>query len=133
MHFDFLFGKEWTRRHRGQDSGPIDPEKLLSHGSPDLVLLNRRRDLSAVRLMSMQPDWSVLYQDGLAVLYGRRSVYDDLLSVRHFPKELRQISDVRPQGLATWPAFPRRGGRDAFSPARAAEVQRGAAVRMSQR
>ncbi|MGV2333403.1 MAG UNVERIFIED_CONTAM: hypothetical protein LVR18_04485 [Planctomycetaceae bacterium] len=129
----FCLGRNGRGRHRGQDSGPIDPEKLLSHGSPDLVLLNRRRDLSAVRLMSTQPDWSVLYQDGLSVVYGRRSVYDDLLSVRHFPKELRQISDVRPQGRATWPGFPRRSGRDAFSPARAAEVQRGAAVRMSQR
>jgi len=133
MHFDFLFGREWKRRHRGQDSGPIDPEKLLSHGTPDLVLLHRRRDVPAVKLMATHPDWSVLYQDGLAVLYGRCSVYDDLLSVRHFPEELRQISDVRPQGRAEWPGFPGRNGRDAFSPARAAEVQRGATVRMSQR
>jgi hypothetical protein len=133
MHFDFLFGKEWTRRHRGADSGPIDPERVLNYGCPDLVLLNRRRDLPAVTLVATHPDWSVLYQDGLAVLYGRRSVYDDLQSVRHFPEELRQISDVRPQGRTAWPGFPRRSGRDAFSPARAAEVQRGSAVRMSQR
>jgi hypothetical protein len=133
MHFDFLFGRDWSRRHRGAESGPIDPERVLNHGQPDLVLLNRREDLTAVKQMSAHTDWSVLYQDGLAVLYGRREVYDDLRSARHFPEELRRISDVRPEGRAAWPGFPRRTGRDAFSPRRAAEVQQGVMLRMSQR
>ncbi|MFM7055911.1 MAG: hypothetical protein ACKO2P_03205, partial [Planctomycetota bacterium] len=77
MHFDFLFGKEWLRRHRNEASGAIDPERVLNEGQPDLVLLNRRRDLPAVQQMAAHADWSVLYQDGLAVLYGRRAVFDD--------------------------------------------------------
>jgi hypothetical protein len=133
MHFDFLFGKDWQRRHRGPDSGPIDPERVLNEGQPDLVLLNRRSDLPAVRQMSVHPDWSVLYQDGLAVIYGRREVFDNFDSPRHFPKELRRASELRPQGIATWPGFPHRTGRDAFSPRRAAEVQQRGMLRMSRR
>ncbi|MFM7056715.1 MAG: hypothetical protein ACKO2P_07300, partial [Planctomycetota bacterium] len=75
---------------------------------------------------------SVLYQDGLAVLYGRRAVFDDPAEVRYFPQELRRSSDRRPQGCATWPGFPRRTGRDAFSPARAAAVQQGPPLGRSQ-
>ncbi len=137
MHFDFLFGREGVRRHRGADSGPIDPERVLREGRPDLVLLNRRSDLPAVQQMAAEAEWSVLYQDGLSVLYGRREVFDEAGGVRHFPEALRRISDRRPEGTATWPGFPRRTGRDAFSPARAEEVQRaggqGAVLRMSKR
>jgi hypothetical protein len=104
----------------------------LNYGLPDLVLLNRMSDRPAVKHMEGQPDWVVLYQDGLAVLYGRRSIYENPESPRKFPAELRQLSDNRPVGSAAWPAFPRRSGRDAFSPERAAAVQL-EVLRMSQR
>jgi hypothetical protein len=132
MHFDLLFGRDWHRRHRAADAGPIDPNAVLNYGLPDLVLLNRMSDRPAVKHMEGQPDWVVLYQDGLAVLYGRRSIYENPESPRKFPAELRQLSDNRPVGSAAWPAFPRRSGRDAFSPERAAAVQL-EVLRMSQR
>jgi hypothetical protein len=130
MHFDLLFGRKWQRRHRAADAGPIDPNAVLNYGMPDLVLLNRRSDQPAVEHLDSHPDWTVLYQDGQAVLYGRRCVYQNLESARNFPEELRRLSDVRPAGSAPWPAFPGRSGRDAFSPQRAAQMQ---SVRLSRR
>lgn len=132
MHFDLLFGRDWHRRHRGADSGPIDPNTVLNYGQPDLVLLSRRGDRPAVKHLDNHPEWFVLYQDGLAVLYGRRSIYENPENPRYFPEALRELSDTRPVGAADWPAFPRRYGRDAFSPQRAAAVQL-ESLRISQR
>lgn len=116
MHFDLLFGLDPTRRWRGPDSGPIDPQRVLSYGDPDLVLLNRRADLPAVELLANHPDWVLLYSDGLAGLWGRRSRYDDPQSPSYFAEAQRLRSDDRPSGIAAWPGFPGRTGRDAFNP-----------------
>jgi hypothetical protein len=131
MHFDLLFGADSTRRHRGANSGPIDPGRVLNVGRPDLVLLHRTGDEPGVTFVNDHPDWIPLYADGLAILWGRRSLFDNPDSARWFAPEKRQISDQRPQGRAAWPAFPGRSGRDAFSPDRAAEHAQRARPRVS--
>src|SRR5687767_2255584 len=63
-HFDFLMGAvPASMRYRGPDSGPVDRERALNHGSPDLVLINRNQ-LPSVEVMQQHRDeWSLLYQD----------------------------------------------------------------------
>ncbi len=123
MNFDLLFGSDLSRRHRGNDSGPRDSNRVLEFGSPDLVLLDRIADVPGVEHLQGQQDWVTLYSDGRSVLWGRRSVFDDPASARFIRAERRQINDDLPQGTAQWPGFPDRCGRDAFSPDVAAAVQ----------
>ena len=122
-HFDLLFGQDSSRRHRGPDSGPIDSNQHLDFGTPDLVLMDRQKDRAAVEFIKTRPDWVVLYEDGRSILWGRHDIYDDPRSVRFFPPTLRICSDVMPSGIAVWPGFPNRTGRDAFHAEVAAQVQ----------
>ncbi len=124
MNFDLLFGSDMSRRYRGKDSGPVDPNRVLEFGSPDLVLLDRLADLPGGEHLDRLPHWMVLYRDGRSVLWGRRSVFDDPTGSRFIPASRRRINDDIPQGIAQWPGFPNRTGRDAFSPDKAAEVQK---------
>lgn len=124
MHFDLLFGSDLSRRCRGKDSGPVDSDRVLEFGSPDLVLLDRIADVPGVEHLDRHPDWVVLYRDARSVLWGRRSAFDDPASSRFTPAARRRISDHIPQGIAQWPGFPNRTGRDAFSPDKAADVQK---------
>jgi len=124
MNFDLLFGDDMSRRHRGADSGPVDSNRVLEFGNPNLVLMDRIADMPAVRHLDNHPDWIPLYRDGRAVLWGRSSVYDDPTLATYLARERRWISDVMPEGIAAWPGFPDRSGRDAFSPDVAERVSR---------
>ena len=62
--------------------------------------------------MEKRSDWTLLYQDQLAQVWGRADKYDNPDSP-HF-LAARSISDHPVSGLAPWPAFPDRGGRNAF-------------------
>jgi hypothetical protein len=123
MNFDLLFGPDVSRRYRGADSGPVDPDRVLEFGAPDLVLLDRVADAWAVAHLDQKTDWVALYSDGRAKLWGRRSVYDDPDSAQFFAHSRRQISDLEQRGIAEWPGFPHRAGRNAFSPDNAAAAQ----------
>ncbi|MFN9719737.1 MAG: hypothetical protein ACK58L_13640 [Planctomycetota bacterium] len=124
MHFDLLFGQDTSRRHRGPDSGPVDSNRVLTFGHPDLVLMDQKHDQAAVEFIRTRPEWVMLYQDGTSVLWGRASVYDDPAGDRHFPVSMRVRTDERPQGIAPWPGFPNRTGRDAFHPTVAEQALR---------
>lgn len=116
MNFDLLFGNTLQERNRSPQSGPIDPRKVLSFGNPDLVLLDRRTDQPGIAVVESDPDWVMLYQDGLSILWGKWDAFDDPSSSRYVPVERRQISDQVPQGIAAWPGFPVRSGVKAFFP-----------------
>jgi len=124
MHFDLLFGSDLSRRYRGKDSGPVDSNRVLEFGTPDLVLLDRIADIPGVEHLDRHPEWVVLYRDARAVLWGRRSAFDDPESSRYIPAARRRVGDDIPQGIAQWPGFPNRNGRDAFSPDQAADAQK---------
>jgi hypothetical protein len=106
-HFDFLMGPvPADMRYRGPDSGPVDRERALHHGHPDLVLVNRNQ-LPSIEVMERnRRDWTLLYQDGLAQLWGRMSRFGDPESPEFVPAERRVIGDEPQKGFAVWPALP---------------------------
>ena len=105
MHFDLLFGDQ-VERSRSPDSGEIDPTRVLKHGFPDLVLIKRRGELSE-QVMSTQTDnWTLLYQDQLSQLWGRRDKYDNSDSPNFMANERRIIGTEMPMGYVDWPALP---------------------------
>lgn len=127
MNFDLLFGSDTSRRHRGDDSGPVDSNRVLEFGNPNLVLLDCIADVAAVQHLDQHPDWTLLYRDGRAALWGRKSDFDDVGLPGYVAPECRKLSDAMPEGIAAWPGFPNRSGRDAFSPdvaVRASQVRK---------
>jgi hypothetical protein len=124
INFDLLFGDDLSRRYRGNDSGPVDSNRVLEFGNPNLVLMDRIADQPAMAFLDQHADWSRLYSDGRSVLWGRKSVFDDPASPAFVPEHRRQCSDEMPKGIAQWPGFPGRTGRDAFSPDVASAVSR---------
>jgi hypothetical protein len=107
MHFDFLIGDVPGHRYRSDDSGEIDPQRVLQYEQPDLVLVDRRFGRS-VRAMESQDAFVLLYQDGLAQVWGRGDVFDDPASSRYLAAARREIGDEEPTGSVTWPALPNR-------------------------
>lgn len=110
MNFDFLLGEHNGKRRRSPASGEIDGARVLRHGSPDLVLVDRGYD-HAVGIMrdnsvAAGGQWSLLYQDGVAQLWGRASRYDNPLLTTYLPPEGRTIHDRRPTWSVQWPALP---------------------------
>lgn len=112
MNFDFIIHEVGPRvRYRSSDSGPVDPERVLEFGAPDLVLISRRQ-LPAIETMgSLRDDWCLLYQDKVAQLWGRKSRFDDPLGIDFLPESDRRISEREQKGTVTWPAFPTVAGR----------------------
>ena len=110
MSFDFLMG-DLGPRNRSEHSGPIDGARVLEHGEPDYVLVDRRY-VHAVGVMQKEtqsdsPRWSLIYQDALAQLWGRASLVDDPASVRFMPQADRVVSDIAVGGAVEWPALPK--------------------------
>ena len=122
MNFDLLFGADMSRRHRGPDSGPVDSNRVLEFGNPNLVLMDCIADVAAVQHLDQHQDWVLLYRDGRAALWGRKTVFDDPSLPEYVTAEHRQISNIMPEGIAAWPGFPNRSGRNAFSPDVAADA-----------
>lgn len=106
-HFDFVMGDAGpNQRYRDPRSGPFDPTRVLRINRPDLVLIDRGQQPS-VQVMESQPDaWVLLYQDGLAQLWGRASKYDDRQSAYYLSPAKREIGDAAQHGYVRWPALP---------------------------
>lgn len=124
INFDLLFGNDMSRRFRGKNSGAVDSNRVLEFGDPNLVLMDRIADPAAVKFLDSNDAWTRLYSDGRAILWGRRTVFDDPGSPGYLPAERRRIGDEMPSGIAQWPGFPGRSGRNAFSPDVAAAAER---------
>ena len=107
MYWDFDFGHTAPLgRYRSPNSPPITPERVLSHLQPDLVLMSRERPQAIAVLQEHAADWVLLYQDGLASLWGRRTKYDDPASLLYVPPQRRRITDTPQDGIVAWPALP---------------------------
>ena len=109
MHFDFVLGQIPHRRHRSGRSGPVDPWRVLDQGQPDLVLVDRSQR-GSVAAIAARDDWVLLYQDGIAAVWGRRARFDRPGHHDYLPPDRRTISGVMPAGFARWPALPRASG-----------------------
>lgn len=119
--FDFWLGTDDPGdRYRSPYAPPFSPSMALEFEMPDLVLLARDQRPS-VRIMQQHQDtWTLLYQDSLAQIWGRRSQYDvPGLSTYLMPTQ-RRISDDFQVGSVPWPGFPSdnpSGDRITFNPA----------------
>ncbi|MCA9269475.1 MAG: hypothetical protein KDA41_13430, partial [Planctomycetales bacterium] len=108
MHFDFVLGDGPPgTRFRSENSGPVDGQRVLSFGRPDLALVNRRQ-VNSVEIIERRPDWTLLYQDAVAQVWGRSAVYDNPAGRRYFAPQLRNITNDEQVGSVTWPALPAR-------------------------
>lgn len=110
MNFDFLLGENGGVRHRDPASGPMDPTAILEFGKPDLVLVDRQYK-NAVETMSEEaakadPQWTLIYQDGLAQLWGRSTIFGDPHSTRYVAPAERLITNKFHLSAFAWPALP---------------------------
>ncbi len=105
-HFDWLLGDAPGGRQRDPASGPIDPTRVLSDPRLELVLLDRHYPLAARTLEQHSADWTLLYQDGLAQVWGRTARYGDPASPEYLPPSARRLTTSAQTGLAAWPAIP---------------------------
>jgi len=107
IYFDFWLGTaDPSKRYRSASSSPFDPAAALEFHEPDLVLLSREQRPSVRTIAQHRDDWVLLYQDGLAQVWGRRSKFGDPHSPLFVPEFDRSIGDSTQQGELAWPAFP---------------------------
>jgi hypothetical protein len=116
-HFDFILGNVGPDiRYRDPKSGPYDPARILRDGNPDLVLLCRGQANSVVTMQAHRDEWTLLYQDSLAQVWGRTSKYGDPTSSEFVPPERRQITEEKQTGWVMWPAYTWRTNEPAAQP-----------------
>jgi len=109
MHFDFVLGDAIPGvRFRSPNSPEPDSARALEFGEPELVLISRHHPHSVLTMNQHRDTWVLLYQDGLAQLWGRKSEYGDPASDRYLAPEARLITDEPQVGSVAWPALPQR-------------------------
>lgn len=112
MHFDFLLGEYGGNRSRSPNSGPIDGTRVLRHESPDLVLLDRLYEIpvAIMKAESQREDseWTLLYCDRTAELWGHRDRFDDPAHPDYLPLTARVLDASPRDGAVQWPALPVR-------------------------
>lgn len=106
MNLDFMLGDQ-VKRFRSSQSPPFDPQRVLSYGHPDLVLVDRGQPHPIAIMERVNADWVLLYQDQQAQVWGRRSIYDNPADARYWAMEKRKITNEPQQGFVAWPALPR--------------------------
>ncbi len=122
MHFDFLLGDVPGMRHR-QTAGPVDPTRVLEHGLPDLVVVDRHCPHAELTMRQQGEDWVRLYQDGLAQIWGRAARYDNPESPDYLPPRERQIGQAPQKGFVAWPALPEKRDEAALSARHAGQMR----------
>lgn len=106
MHFDFICGNGGPdKRFRGSDSPPYDGSRILRFGDPELVIISRKQKHSTHMMSQNTDEWSLIYQDELTQVWGRKSVFDDPASPKFFWHGQRSITDQPQTGYAAWPAI----------------------------
>jgi len=107
MHFDFLLGDgDSNTRHRGENSGPFDPTRVLKHKQPELLLLSRLQEHGTDVMETQHDEWVLLYQDELSQVWGVRWKYDRPLSPDYLSPEQRIVGNEEQEGHTPWPAVP---------------------------
>ena len=106
MHFDFLFGHEpKVKRFRSPKSPPLNPVTVLQHGKPTIVLISRHGEFTEKHMQQQSDDWVLLYQDGLAQVWGAKERFDRKDSPDYISPEQRVLRTKIPQGFVRWPAY----------------------------
>lgn len=112
MHFDFLLGDCTGPRERSPQSGPLDGTRAIVYLQPELVLVERRYKNPVAVMASVSQrehaQWTLLYSDSVAQLWGRRSRFDDPESPDYLPPDQRQLNRKLLEASFQWPALPDR-------------------------
>ncbi len=112
MYFDFAIGDAPPEmRFRSPASPPVDGGRILRYKDPDLVLIDRDQTFSVQVMQEHKDEWTLLYQDELAQLWGRADKYDDPRRCDYVPPDRRVIGDAPQTETVPWPALPRRKNR----------------------
>ncbi len=107
IYFDFWLGtNDPKQRYRSPQTPTFDPARALEFHAPDLVLISREQRPSVREMQRHTDDWVLLYQDSLAQLWGRRSVYEAPESPQFLAASLHSITDDPQIGSVSWPALP---------------------------
>ena len=110
MQFDWEMGVPGPKtRYRSPHSPPPDGRRVLDFCQPDFVLLDRGKPHGVEMIASRQVDWTLLYQDELAQLWGRAEKFGNPASPHFVPLDSRRITNEPQQGFVAWPALPVRG------------------------
>ena len=107
LYFDFADGDR-PGRQRSPASPPVDSSRILSYREPHLVLIDRLQKNALSVMQQHQEDWTLLYQDSLAQLWGRTDRYGVATSPDYIPPSQRNISNDLQTGVVAWPALPTR-------------------------
>ncbi|MDA1049796.1 MAG: hypothetical protein O3C40_04875 [Planctomycetota bacterium] len=107
MNFDFILG-DLEARYRSPESPPLDDERVLEFGDPEIVLINREQPHGVNVMFRNQDRWTLLYQDRIAQVWGLGSKYGDPNSSHYIAQDRRQITDDEQTGTVPWPALPVR-------------------------
>jgi hypothetical protein len=107
MQFDFFAGPGGPdQRYRSPQSPPADPQRILDFRRPELVLLGHHHQHALAVLAQAGSEWTLLYQDDLAQLWGRRAVFDRRGHARYLPRHQRPLQKLAQAGTVPWPAKP---------------------------
>ncbi len=113
IYFDFWIGTDDPKhRYRSPKTGVFDPSLALELRSPDLVLLSREQGPSVREMQQHADHGALLYQDSMAQLWGRKSIYGDQTSPMFMPQALREVGNAQQFGTVSWPALPVAQVRD---------------------
>ncbi|MGE0758297.1 MAG: hypothetical protein AB7O38_14815, partial [Pirellulaceae bacterium] len=93
-------------RYRSRRSPALDPGRILDYGQPDLVLASRGQPTSVNVMFRNMDEWTLLYQDRVAQVWGRTTIYGNPTSPQFIPAARRSITDKEQTGSVTWPALP---------------------------
>ena len=108
LHFDWLFGDgPDVLRSRSLDSPECDPLAILELNQPDIVINRRTGELTRFHMEKAKLNWVLLYQDKIAQVWGRRTVYDDPALVTYISPNQRMLTNKDVSGYVAWPAFPK--------------------------
>lgn len=109
IYFDFIFGDSYSGpRHRSPKSGPVDPTRALSYRDPELFLISRKQRASVKTMEDHRDSWTLLYEDQLAQVWGRREVFASQESPKFLAESKRSTENKAQQTAAAWPAFANR-------------------------
>lgn len=105
-HFDFVLGTGADFPRHRRSTSAADPTEVLQRGKPNLVLISRLQ-IPSVQVMQQHGDkWTLLYQDGLAQLWGLSEEFDTPTNAQYIPHEKRVLNNTTPTEIVRWPALP---------------------------
>ena len=107
IYFDFWLGtNDPKQRYRSPQTPAFDPARALEFHAPDLILLSRGQGPSVREMQRHSDDWVLLYQDSMAQLWGRQSIYNVRTSSQFLAASYRHVTDDPQTGSVSWPALP---------------------------